>query len=39
MYGTIGTETAVLSSRAALANFMTAMLGVEEADLEIYDGW
>ena len=39
MYGTIGTETAILSSRAALANFMTAMNGVSEAELEIYDGW
>lgn len=35
MYGTVGTESAILSSRAALANFMTAMLEVEEAQLEI----
>lgn len=38
MYGTIGTETAILSSRAALANFMTAMNGISEAELEIHDG-
>lgn len=37
MYGTIGTETAILSSRAAFANFMTAMNGVSEAELEIHD--
>ena len=35
MYGTVGTEAAILSSRAAVANFMTEMLGVEEAELEI----
>lgn len=35
MYGTVGTETAILSSRAALASFMTEMLGVGEATLEI----
>jgi hypothetical protein len=39
MYGTLGTETAVISSRAAFANFMTSMIGVEQAELEIYDGW
>jgi hypothetical protein len=38
MYGTLGTETAVISSRAAFANFMTSMIGVEQAELEIYDG-
>ena len=38
MYGTIGTETAILSSRAALANFMTAMNTYSEAELEICDG-
>ena len=38
MYGTLGTETAVISSRAALANFMTSMIGIEQAELEIYDG-
>jgi len=35
MYGTLGTQTAILSSRAALANFMTSMLEVKEAELEI----
>ena len=35
MYGTIGTETAILSSRAAFANFMTSMNSVSEAELEI----
>lgn len=39
MYGTIGTETAILSSRAAFANFMTAMNGISEAELEIHDSW
>ncbi len=35
MFGTVGTNSAILSSRAAVANFMTEMLGVEEAALEI----
>jgi hypothetical protein len=35
MFGTIGTDAAVLSSRAALDNFMTMMLGVNEAELTI----
>tara|TARA_R110000823_G_C15824311_1_gene489607 strand:+ start:490 stop:879 length:390 start_codon:yes stop_codon:yes gene_type:complete len=35
MYGTLGTDTAILSSRAALANFMTSMAGIEEAELQI----
>ena len=35
MFGTVGTNSAILSSRAAVANFMTEMLGVEEATLEI----
>ena len=35
MYGTLGTETAILSSRAAFANFMTSMAGIEEAELQI----
>jgi len=38
MYGTLGTETAILSSRAAFANFMTSMNGINEAELEISDG-
>lgn len=35
MYGLVGTESAILSSRAALANFMTAMSEVEKTELEI----
>lgn len=35
MYGTIGTETAILSSKAALNNFMVAMSSYSEAELEI----
>jgi len=35
MYGTIGTATAILSSRAAVDNFMTAMLGIKECELTI----
>jgi len=38
MYGTLGTEVAILSSRAAFANFMTSMSGINEAELEISDG-
>ena len=34
-FGTIGTEAAILSSRAAVANFMTLMIGVDEAELEV----
>lgn len=35
MYGTVGTDTAILSSRAAVDNFMTLMLGVSECTLTI----
>lgn len=35
MHGTVGTETAILSSRAAVDNFMTMMLGVDKATLTI----
>lgn len=35
MFGTIGTEVAILSSRAAVDNFMTAMLGIDEAELTV----
>jgi hypothetical protein len=35
MYGTIGTTAAILSSRAAIANFMTEMIKVDEAELEV----
>lgn len=35
MYGTVGTTVAILSSRQAVENFMTAMLGVDEANLVI----
>lgn len=35
MYGTVGVDAAILSSRAAVANFMTEMLKVDEAELEI----
>jgi len=35
MYATAGVDAAILSSRAAIANFMTEMLNVNEAELEI----
>lgn len=35
MYGAVGSEAAILSSRAAVTNFMIEMKGVDEAELEI----
>lgn len=35
MYGTVGVDAAILSSRAAVANFMSEMCKVDEAELEI----
>ncbi len=35
MYGTLGTNTAILSSRAAMASFLTALKDVKRTTLEI----